>query len=174
MQNEERRQRLVHRLQLAGKPLTGGELAAAFGVTRQVIVQDVAVLRAGGLPVVATPRGYLWIGGQIAAHRFRDVLAVRHGPDLTRAELMALVHSGCRVVDVLVEHPLYGELRGELQLATPADVEDFLQRTQEGKQGLLSSLTGGVHYHTVEAAQAEAIGRARECLRELGILLENP
>ncbi|MBE3576944.1 MAG: transcription repressor NadR [Limnochordales bacterium] len=166
---EERRRQLVRWLQQADQPLTGAELASRLGVSRQVIVQDMAVLRAAGTPVVATPRGYLLLPAALPG-LVRDVLAVCHTPDQTRAELMLLVESGCRVLDVIVEHPLYGELRGELQLGTPAEVEDFLQRVEAEGARLLSSLTGGFHLHTVESRDPQAVIRAREGLARLGIL----
>lgn len=166
---EERRRQLVRWLQEADQPLTGAELASRFGVSRQVIVQDMAVLRAAGTPVVATPRGYLLLpAGRPGV--VRDVLAVCHTPDKTRAELMWLVESGCRVLDVIVEHPVYGELRGELQLSTPAEVEDFLHKVETEGARLLSSLTGGFHLHTVESRDPQALVRAREGLARLGIL----
>jgi len=166
---EERRRQLVRLLQQADQPRTGAELAARFGVSRQVIVQDMAVLRAAGSPVVATPRGYLLLPvGQ--PEMIRDVLAVCHPPEQTCEELMLLVQSGCRVLDVVVEHPVYGELRGELQLSTPADVEDFLQKVESEGARLLSSLTDGFHLHTVEARDPRALVRAREGLARLGIL----
>lgn len=138
-----------------------------------MIVQDMAILRASGLPLVATPRGYLLVryphpGGAMV----RDVLAVCHSEARTRDELLLLVNAGCHVLDVVVEHPVYGELRGDLRLRTPADVEDFLHRVAAARARLLSSLTGGFHFHTVEAPDLETVARAREGLRELGILRE--
>lgn len=174
MPAEERRRLLVRLLEEQGdQPLTGTELASRFGVSRQVIVQDMAILRAAGVPLVATPRGYLLLryphpGGAMV----RDVLAVCHSPAKTRDELLFLVNAGCHVLDVVVEHPVYGELRGDLRLRTAADVEDFLQRVAAARARLLSSLTGGFHFHTVEAPDLETVAKARKGLRELGILRE--
>jgi transcriptional regulator of NAD metabolism len=153
----------------ADRPLPAGELAARFGVSRQVIVQDIAVLRAGGLSVIATARGYL---SPLAA-RHQTVVAVRHGPDQVAVELTALVDAGVRVLDVAVEHPLYGELRGSLFLASRADVEEWLSRARGCRAHMLSELTDGQHFHTVEADRPEAIARARRALATLGILIDD-
>jgi transcriptional regulator of NAD metabolism len=166
----ERQAQLRRLLQAAEAPLPAGELAVRFGVSRQVIVQDVAVLRAAGQPVVATARGYI----TSAAARHQAVVAVRHGPDQVAAELYGLVDAGVRIVDVLVEHPLYGELRGSLFLASRADVDLWLARARGCRAHMLSELTDGQHFHTLESDRPEAIERARACLRSLRILADEP
>lgn len=166
----ERRSALLRLLQERRRPVTGSELAQRFGVSRQVIVQDIALLRAQGADIVATAQGYLY-GPSSASPVVTRRLACRHSPGETRAELTALVEAGCRVLDVIVEHPLYGEIRGLLLLRTPADVEDFVRRLESHGAQLLSSLTEGVHLHTVEADSPAALEKAVQALRQLGILL---
>ncbi len=166
----ERQAQLRALLQAATSPLPAAELAARFGVSRQVIVQDVAVLRAAGHPVLATPRGYI----AAVAARHQAVLAVRHGPEQTPDELYALVDAGVRVLDVIVEHPLYGELRGTLFLAARADVAEWLARARGCQAHLLSELTNGQHFHTLESDRPECIERARASLRALHVLIEDP
>lgn len=166
-----RRERILTLLRQAGGPVTGAELARRLGVSRQVIVQDIALLRAAGEDIVATPQGYrLGPGGSLGP--YRAVLAVSHRPEETADELNTMVDCGLRVLDVVVEHPLYGELRGLLLLDSRADVAAFLERVARTGAALLSSLTGGVHLHTVEAPHPDALERARESLRRQGILLE--
>ena len=152
--------------------MTGSELARRLGVSRQVIVQDIALLRAAGEDVVATPQGYR-LGPGTPARPYRAVVAVRHTPAQTGDELYALVEAGVRVLDVVVEHPLYGELRGLLLLDTRDDVTAFLERVASSGAALLSSLTGGVHLHTLEAFHPDALEVARARLREKGFLLES-
>lgn len=149
----------------------GDVLAARLGVSRQAIVHDVAILRAEGAPIVATVRGYLLTpatGG--AAHR--AIVAVRHRPEETEAELTALVDHGVRVVDVVVEHPVYGELRAELQLASRSDVDAWAEATRRAGAHLLSELTEGVHLHTLEADDPARLERARAAIGRLGFLLD--
>ena len=157
-------------LAAADRPLPAGELAARFGVSRQVIVQDVAVLRAAGQPVIATSRGYI----VQSAGGHQALIAVRHGPEAVATELYALVDAGVRVLDVVVEHPLYGELRGSLFLASRADVDEWLARAQGCGAHLLSEVTNGHHFHTLESDRPAAIERARARLRQLNILVEDP
>lgn len=164
-----RRERILAFLK-GGDCLTGAELARRLGVSRQVIVQDIAILRAAGEDIVATPQGYRLGAGTVAP--YRAVLAVRHRPEQTQLELDTMVDCGLRVLDVVVEHPVYGELRGLLMLSSRQDVASFIERVTRSGAALLSTLTGGVHLHTVEALRPDALVRARERLRALGILLE--
>ncbi|CAB1128864.1 putative Transcription repressor NadR [Candidatus Hydrogenisulfobacillus filiaventi] len=169
MDGAQRRQAIVAALRAEGS-LTGRELADRFQVSRQVIVQDIALLRAEGAPLLSTPRGYAW--WEPPKGVIRAVLPVVHGPEpeTVRRELSALVDAGVTVVDVVVQHPLYGDLSGVLNLRTPADVDLFMARLAEGRATLLSSLTGGLHLHTVEGSP-QAIAAARTALDRLGILL---
>lgn len=166
----QRRRRIVERIRLHRGPLPGAELAKQLRVSRQCLVQDIAILRAAGEEIVATPRGYRLPGS--AKDRHRAVLACRHAPERTEEELQILVDHGVKVLDVIVEHPLYGELRGSLMLESRADVQDFLKQVKATHATLLSSLTHGVHLHTVEASRPEMISRARAKLRERGFLLK--
>ena len=167
-----RRERLLAVLETADAPVAGDTLAERFGVSRQAIVHDAAILRATGAPIVATVRGYLLatVAGRLP---HRAVVAVRHGPEEAEAELMALVDLGCRIVDVVVEHPVYGELRAELHLASPADVRVWADATRRSGAHLLSELTGGIHLHTLEAGTDALLERARAVLAERGYLLDD-
>ena len=167
----DRRQRIVEYLRQAGRPVTGSQLAEIMGVSRQAIVQDIALLRAEGKTILATPQGYLWYPPTPETSP-RTVIAVTHSPQETELELNLLVDFGLKVIDVIVEHPLYGELRGYLMLQSRRDVQLFLKRLQEAGAGLLCSLTGGVHLHTVEYLREEDLRLACEALAERGILLE--
>ena len=167
---EKRRRRILAWMQTNGEPIRGGELAKHFRISRQCLVQDVAVLRASGEEITATPRGYQL--PRAKQRSCRAVLACRHKPEETERELHTLVDNGVRVLDVIVEHPIYGELRGSLMLESRADVQNFLDQVRSSKATLLSALTDGVHLHTIEASRPEAISRARTELRKLGILLK--
>lgn len=169
-QGTERRHRILGWIRDRRSPVRGGELARHFRVSRQCVVQDIAILRASGEEILATPRGYRL--PQPAASAHRTIIACRHEPERTEEELNILVDHGVKVLDVIVEHPLYGELRGALMLETRADVQDFLSRAQATNASLLSSLTGGVHLHTLEAARGEMVDRAKSELRARGFLLK--
>ncbi len=166
-----RREAIVQKLRISPTPITGAELAEDFGVSRQAIVTDIAILRARGEDIIATPRGY----NLQTTRKGRSLdaqLAVCHGADKTRAELMLLVEAGLRVVDVTVEHPLYGDLRGNLFLKDREDVEEFVRRVEEEEICLLSELTGGVHLHRVEFDSMSQLEKARGALKREGFLAE--
>jgi transcriptional regulator of NAD metabolism len=165
-----RRRRLMDWMRTQSRPVPGSALARHFHVSRQCLVQDVAILRAAGEEILSAPQGYRLPGAQTLAHR--AILACKHAPERTEEELQILVDHGVRVLDVVVEHPLYGELRGALMIESRADVQDFLAKWRGEKATLLSSLTHGVHLHTVEAHKPEMIARAKAQLQARGILLK--
>jgi uncharacterized protein len=172
MGGAERREQLAALLRAAnGNPIAGAELAGRLGVSRQVVVQDMALLRANGRRIIGTPGGYLLLG-ELDHSTVTAVLPCRHDATQVEQELNIMVDCGLRVLDVVVEHPLYGELRGNLMINDRADVQRFVAGLREGQYSMLSALTGGVHLHTVEAPAAANIATAREQLRTAGILLE--
>ncbi len=167
VEKEARLEKLRAALISSSEPITGSELSATFGVTRQVVVHDIAILRARGLDVVSTPRGYL-------VHSVREtgqeyILSVCHTPDLTATELYTLVDYGIHVNDVQVEHPVYGELRGSLHISSRRDVDLFLKQLKESGASLLSALTEGQHMHNVEAPDERRFMEATAELRRHGI-----
>ncbi|MGI6553161.1 MAG: transcription repressor NadR [Bacillota bacterium] len=172
MTPQARREEIVKILQEADSPVTGGELANSLGVSRQVIVQDIALLRAGGLDILATPQGYL-LAQAVSLPLYRRTFAVVHH-DLAglEKELYQIVDCGGRVVDVIVEHPIYGEITGLLMLSSRREVAEFVKKLKESRAQPLAALTGGVHLHTVEALSQEVLNRVEERLKEIGVLIE--
>jgi transcriptional regulator of NAD metabolism len=170
MDTEERRKYILKTLGDTIQPITGAELSVRMGVSRQVIVQDIAVMRAAGAEILASPQGYYLYRPHPGMHR--AVVAVRHTPQQTEDELTALVDVGVEVVDVIVEHPIYGEQRGMLHIASREDVRQFMQQLALTGAKLLSELTDGLHLHTLEARRPEQLARAREVLQQRGYLVE--
>lgn len=167
---ETRRADLVRRLRTSnGAPVLGEALAEHFKVSRQVLVQDMAILRAQGLDIIATPRGYLLRSSGPAAHT--AVLRVQHTRDQILDELTILVDLGVRVVDVSVDHPVYGLLRGQLHIASRHDAQEYLDTLNSSKSLALLELTGGRHSHTVEAARPDLLDRAQAELKARGFLV---
>lgn len=164
-----RRYQLLTALEDSKEPLAGSYLAERFGVSRQIIVQDIALLRAEGHVIDSTTRGYRLARPSSGV---RDAFGVRHAEESTELELRTLVDLGISVLDVVVYHPIYGELRGGLDLHSRRDVAQFMERLREERTMLLSMLTHGAHVHTVEAKDRETLSAGRAALRELGILDE--
>ncbi len=167
MQAEERRRKIVELLSQTNQAVSAARLAAEFDVSRQVIVGDVALLRAAGDEISATPRGYVM--ARTAVGLVRQVPCCHDGPGM-EAELNAIVDQGCSVLDVIVDHPVYGQLTGPLELASRYDVQQFLDRCADARP--LSDLTGGIHLHTLSCPSEDAFQRVRASLRSLGVLLE--
>ena len=167
MDAQQRRQMIASRLAESSQPLSAGSLAQELLVSRQIIVGDVALLRAGGLDITATPRGYLLPRG---AAGVTCTLACRHTALQMEEELNAIVDQGCTVLDVVVEHPIYGQLTGPLHLSSRYDVAQFLTRCAQSAAAPLSQLTEGVHLHTVRCPDRQAADRVREALERLGLL----
>ena len=169
MDAETRRAAILRRLEAEEDPVSASVLASVFSVSRQIIVGDVALLRAGGAEISATPRGYVLAR---SAQGIERTVACRHGLDGTREELYILVDNGCSVLDVVVEHAVYGQLVGQLQLSSRYDVDQFMDRLVSEGNKPLSTLTEGIHLHTLRCPDAAAYDRARNALRRAGYLLE--
>jgi transcriptional regulator of NAD metabolism len=168
---EERRRFIQSLLSRSPRPYTGSELAAKLGVSRQVIVQDIAILRARGGAVIATPQGYVARRTALSPGETR-IIACSHHVDRVREELVTIVEAGAEVVDVIVDHPLYGEITGRLMLRSVEDVDRFMARLHATKAVLLSSLTRGVHIHTIRSPDPSVFPVIEDALRSKGILLD--
>ena len=172
MTPEERRSQIVELLSKNSQPVAGSKLASEFAVSRQVIVQDISILRASGKEILATPRGYMIFNDSTPAS-YRKTLAVRHNMDQMEDELNVIVDAGGKVLDVIVEHPLYGELKGMLMLKSRHDVQEFVKSIERTGSKMLSDVTGGVHLHTVEAENEDVFSYIEADLRRAGYLLDS-
>ena len=168
MEAASRRQAILDRLRTADRPVSASALAAGLNVSRQIIVGDIALLRAGGAEISATPRGYVL---PRATDGITRTIACRHTLAQTGQELDILVDNGCTVLDVIVEHPVYGQLTGQLQISSRYDVEQFLARIRDSDAAPLSMLTGGLHLHTLCCPNEDAYTRACAAMKAAGLLL---
>jgi len=168
MNANDRRHHIYTQLLAADGPLSATALAKEYNVSRQIIVGDIALLRAAGYNITATPRGYVIV----AAGGVTAQLAVCHSADETEAELYAMVDCGCTVQDVIVEHPVYGQLTASLQLSSRYDVDQFVHSMASRDARPLSALTEGIHLHTLSCPNEEALAHLKTVLRQMGVLLE--
>ena len=151
--------------------LNGQSLAEHFHVTRQIIVQDIALLRADGAPILSTNRGYLYKDHE-ESNAVHQLFKIQHRAEDMEAELLAIVDNGGRVQNILIEHPVYGEIQTYLKLTCRRDVQHFLQQVKESQFRPLSELTDGVHYHLIQADSQQDLDYVEAALRDLGFLLE--
>lgn len=168
MNAEQRREAILNTLRRADQPVSATALAGTFSVSRQIVVGDIALLRAGGADISATPRGYVMHRKE--AGLIYKVACCHSGAEAMEAELNTMVDQGCTVLDVIVEHPIYGELTGVLDLSSRYDVSQFIARSAQTRP--LSMLTEGIHLHTLSCPSEQAFLRVKEQLRALGVLLE--
>ncbi|MDF2500070.1 MAG: hypothetical protein K0Q77_784 [Anaerosporomusa subterranea] len=169
MDAKERRNQLVDKLKKTGTPATGSALAQELGVSRQVIVGDIAILRAAGVEIYATPQGYLLPTAKSQSVKTAKI-ACHHGWDKLTDELEIIVDNGGKVLDVIVEHPIYGELKANLMLASRRDIAEFLHNLKNSGAEPLSAITGGVHLHTIEVPSQKVLTRIEKELQEQNIL----
>ena len=167
MKAEARRLEIAKILESSSVPVSASSLAERFSVSRQIVVGDIAILRAGGLGISATPRGYVLRTGRSEGEY---KVACIHSPEDVEKELNIMVDNGCEVLNVIVEHPIYGEITGALELRSRYDVRQFAEKLAAYPAEPLSSLTGGVHLHTLKCPDRAAFDRVTEELKELGIL----
>lgn len=164
----QRRSAIYDQLTHTTAPISAAALAQRYQVTRQVVVGDIALLRAEGRSITATPRGYM-IPAETGLKR---TIACTHSAEDTKQELFAMVDCGCTVVDVVVEHPVYGQLTAPLALSSRYDVEQFIHRMSISSAHPLSALTGGVHLHTLSCPSEEVFAHLKAALADMGMLYD--
>lgn len=167
MTGEERRKEILRLLRVSSKQLSAGKIAQQLQVSRQIIVQDVALLRAAGYDVLSGARGYTL---KEEDSRCSRVFKVFHTPEQAVEELNLIVDYGGRVRDVFIYHKVYGRITAPLQIASRLDAQKYRKSIESGVSQPLSSATAGYHYHTVEADSVEILDMIQEALWEHGFL----
>lgn len=167
---DERRNQILEILRQSAEPVTGSELADKMSVSRQIIVQDISLLKAKEHPIIATSQGYMYLSEQKSNLKKRTV-ACRHNAEETRHELNLIVDCGVTAKNVTVEHPLYGEITVSLMVRNRLDVIRFMNKVEQTGASLLSSLTDGIHLHLLEAPSDSMLDEAVQALERAGYLL---
>ena len=168
MNAQSRRERILDYLRGADRPLPAAALAHELSVSRQIIVGDVALLRAAGEGITATPRGYVLERPRTGI--VRTVACLHRSEDMER-ELTLMVDQGCTVENVIVEHPVYGQLTGPLELSSRYDISEFIRKVEENSARPLSLLTDGIHLHTLRCPDQETLDRTIRVLDGAGFLV---
>lgn len=168
---DERRRRIVKELLDSKAPLSGGALADNLKVSRQVIVQDIALLRANGHAITATNRGYV-IGQGRKSGACERRFKVRHDADQTEDELTCIVDLGGTVEDVMVNHRVYGKVTAPLGIKSRRDIARFTEDMRTGRSSLLMTVTSGYHFHLVSAENEEILDDVERALQEKGYLAD--
>lgn len=172
MNNETRRKEIIAYLENRTAPVNGTELANHFCVSRQIIVQDIALLRAENRNILSTNKGYVLFRPLENHNCCTAVITVKHSATDTLEEMRSIVDYGGRMLDVSIDHDLYGQIRVDLVINNLSDAEEFCQKMEKSTSKPLKELTEGCHYHTIEAPSEKALELIKQELREKNFLLE--
>ena len=170
MTGKVRRERILEELKGATAPINATKLAEMNGVTRQIIVADIALLRAAGNSIRAEHKGYVLDRN---ANEIRKQIVCRHDKDAITDELYAIVDNGGKAIDVQVEHSIYGMISGNLDISSRYDVDQFVESVKSTGASSLSDLTDGIHIHTIAVKDEASFDRICKKLTELGVLIND-
>lgn len=166
MNGQQRREKIAEILSKSDKPLSGSELAKQLKVSRQAVVQDIALLRANGEDIISTNQGYLLKN----VHGASRVFKVIHSDDDTEKELQILIDYGGFVKDVFVYHKVYGVVKADMNIRSRYDIDNYIKDMKAGKSRLLKNITSNYHYHTVFAENERILDMLEDKLWEAGFL----
>lgn len=166
MNSNERRVKILELLKKEDKPISGTEIAKIFSLSRQVIVQDIALLRANGEKIVSVHNGYVLEKNEEKSRVFK----VHHTDEQVEEELNLIVDMGGKVEDVFVYHKVYGVVKASLNLKSRREVSDYMREMNSGKSTLLKNITSNYHYHTVSADDTKTLSFIQKALEEKGFL----
>ena len=166
MKGEERRKQLLNILSSSNNPVSGGTLAKELNVSRQIIVQDISLLRANGATIFSTNKGYLLQEDR----KYSRVFKVYHTDDQVEEELSTIVDAGGQIRDVFVYHKVYGVLKADMGIKSRRDIRAYMEEISTGKSSLLKNVTSGYHYHTIDAESEEILDAIQEELQQKGFL----
>ena len=168
MKAAERRKAIVNLLLSSNEAISGGKLSEEFGVSRQIIVQDITVLKGSGYDILSTHNGYIIQKSPLKERVFK----VYHTTEQTEDELTAIVNFGGTVVDVFVWHKVYGKMTAPLNIFSALHIKQFIEGVRSGKSSELMNITGGYHYHTVRAESEDILNRIQNALEERGYIAQ--
>ena len=164
---EQRREEIINSIMASEGPMSGKALATKYDVSRQVIVQDIALIRASGVDVISTNRGY-FINNE---KTFSRVLKVKHTDDEVEEELFTIIDLGGKVKNVMINHKVYGHIEAELNINSRRKANEFIEDIVSGKSSPLKNITSDYHYHTIEADSEETLDLIESKLKEKGFLV---
>ena len=168
MKAADRRKAIVNLLLSSNEAISGGKLSEEFGVSRQIIVQDITVLKGSGYDILSTHNGYIIQKSPLKERVFK----VYHTTEETEDELNTIVNLGGTVVDVFVWHKVYGKMTAPLNIFSGMHIKQFIEGVRSGKSSELMNITGGYHYHTVRAESEDILNRIQNALEERGYIAQ--
>lgn len=171
MTGEQRRNQILSMLMKQQAPLSGTALASHFHVSRQIIVQDIALMRAENHRILSTNKGYLYRSIDEENYQPKRVFFVRHDTSQVMEEFITVIELGGKILDVAVEHELYGQIRVDLLIENMQDAKEFTSKLQSCRDNPLKVLTDDCHYHTVSAPTEKLLNIIEAELKAKGFLI---
>lgn len=169
---EERRKKILELLSTSSEPISGSALSKMLGVSRQIVVQDIALIKAGNRDVLATNKGYMLHSSELDVGAKRT-LCVKHNRNQIADELNAIVDFGGHILDVVVDHDIYGQITVDLIINNRQDVIEFVDKINSNHSQPLKELTNGIHYHTITAPSEEVLDAIEAALDRRGFLFKS-
>lgn len=163
----QRREEIIGTIRSSDVPVPGKVLAQTYDVSRQVIVQDIALIRASGYNIISTNRGYILNEPHTVSRTFK----VNHTDEELETELYSIVDLGGKIVNVMINHRVYGHMEAQLDIGSRRKVMEFMEDIRTGKSRPLKNITSNYHYHTIEADNEETLDMIEEALRQKGFLI---
>ncbi len=167
MKAGQRRKEIVNIMMSEQKAISGGQLSEKLGVSRQIIVQDIAALKADGYEILSTHNGYVMQTTPL----YERVFKVFHTKEQTEDELTTIIDFGGTVADVFVWHKVYGKMTAPLNISSRHHIAQFLEGVRTGKSSELMNVTGGYHYHTVRAETEEILDKIEKTLNSMNYIV---
>lgn len=167
MTGTDRRTDIIRQIKESKVPVSGQKLASIYGVSRQVIVQDIALIRAAGYDILSTNRGYILNAPRTVSRIFK----VQHTDEQLEEELCSIVDLGACVENVIVHHKVYGHMEANLGINSRRKVAEFLDDIRSGKSSPLKNITSNYHYHNISADSEETLDMVEQVLNEKKFLV---
>ena len=167
MDGQARRKEIIKLIKEADSPMSGSALAKVLDVSRQIVVQDIALIRANGIDIVSTNRGYI-VSSEV---RYERIVKLTHTEEQIQDELFTIVDCGGYVENIIVNHRFYNRIEAPLNIKSRLDAKEYIAAIKSGKSKSLSSATSGYHYHTISADSEETLNIIEEELKTKGFWL---
>ena len=167
MKAAQRRKEIANYMLTEQRAISGAMLSKKFGVSRQIIVQDISALKAEGYDILSTHYGYVMQTTPL----YERVFKVFHTKEQTEDELTTIIDFGGTVADVFVWHKVYGKMTAPLNISSRHHVSQFLEGVRTGKSSELMNVTGGYHYHTVRAETEEILDKIENALNGMNYIV---
>lgn len=166
MKGEERREQIFKHLSESDVPVSASSLSKLYGVSRQIIVSDIARMRSAGIAISSLSRGYV-LDQKPKSER---VLKIIHSDKDIEKELNLILELGGTVSDVFIYHKFHGIVSAKMDISSKNDIKNYIENVTKGKSTPLNNTTSGYHYHTITADNEKILDKIEQKLKEEGLL----